>query len=285
MGEIKYNLHNHTYFSDGELSPTGVVELNKKQGYNVIAITDHDSVEGIAEAVRAGERLGVLVIPGVEVSTARSHMLGLFVDYKNPELLGFLKQRRLREKEVSNYIIKGLAGVGYKLTPELISRTTNAQLLNPWKISLALVRLGLVNDEKTARDLVRKVPWLKVELPGTRSASGVSEREAIKLIRGAEGVPILAHPLSNKKQRFRYLQMPFRAFMLKRAGLAGLEVQHPDHSRFERAFLHSVSTLLSLHKTGGADFHNDSNGQMKHWGEIHQSKGVRNSIRALRMRK
>ena len=284
MDEFRYNLHNHTYYSDGELSPAKVIELNKKQGYNAIAITDHDSVEGIPEAIEAGKRLGVLVIPGIEISTAKSHMLGFFVDYKNPELVNFLKQRKMRETEVANHLIQGLVKQGYPLTQEKISKVINARYLNPWNISLALVKLGFAKNEGAAIALVRKVPWLENVSKGTRSAGNVSEREAIKLIRIAKGAPVLAHPFS-AKQKLRYLTVPYRAFMLKRAGLMGLEVQHPSHSRLERGFLHSVSTILSLHKTGGADFHYSVYDQLEEWKRIPQSRGVRKTIRTLHARR
>jgi 3',5'-nucleoside bisphosphate phosphatase len=279
MEEINYNLHNHTYYSDGEVSPTELVRLNKKNGFNVIAITDHDNIEGINEAIIAGKRFGVLVIPGVEISTSKSHILGLFIDPKNPELISFLKKRAIEKKAYANYLINGLAKRGYKLTPEMIQKATNSHDLTPGRASLTLVHAGLVKDEKTANTLIKSLPRFKGPT-NARSIESVSEIEAIRLIKKARGAPILAHPF-HRKQKLRYLIMPFRAFLLKRAGLVGLEVQHPDHSKLERGFLHSISTLLFLRKTGGSDFHNPNSSQINDWKRIKQSKGVKRSIKKL----
>jgi len=137
----------------------------------------------------------------------------------------------------------------------------------------------MVKNEKAARALVGKVPWKKTESVGTRSSNTVTEKEAIMLVRAAQGCPVLAHPLLGNKKRSKYFTFPLRAFTLKRAGLGGLEVQHSDHSRFERGFLHGVATIFALNKTGGADFHGPA--EMEKWIKIPQSKGVSKSIRAL----
>lgn len=278
MVEFRYNLHNHTTFSDGELTPTEVVALNKKQGFNVIAITDHDTLDGVNEAVQAGKKLSVIVIPGIELSTSKSHMLGLFVNPDKSELTDFLNRKSVKKRELSNNVLNELAKIGYRLTPEMISKITKSRDLNPFRIASVLAQSGLVKNEKMARALVQNLSCFKNYISDAKN--NLSEREAIRLIRRANGAPILAHPFSEKR-RFRYLTMPFRAFMLKRAGLVGIEVQHPDHSKFERGFLHAVASVLRLQKTGGSDFHNLQGIEMSSWVRIAQSKTVKKSIKKL----
>jgi 3',5'-nucleoside bisphosphate phosphatase len=278
MVEFKYNLHNHTTFSDGELTPTEVVALNKKQGYNVIAITDHDTIEGVNEAVKAGKKLGVVVIPGIELSTTKSHMLGLFINPEKSELTNFLNRKSIKKRELSTNVLNELAMLGYRLTPEMISKITKARDVNPFRIAFVLTKSGLVKDEKRAREIVQNLSCFKKYVSDSRN--NLSEKEAIMLIKRANGAPILAHPFS-EKHRFRYLTMPFRLFMLKWNGLKGIEVQHPDHSKFERGFLHAVASVLKLKKTGGSDFHDLKGVELSTWRKIAQSKSVQKSIKKL----
>jgi len=272
--EIKYNLHNHTTYSDGELTPAEMVRYNKQHGYNVIAITDHESMEGVREAIEEGKKQGVLVIPGVEIETQNTHMLGLFLNPKNPALEQFLRERQKQQAESQKSILDALAKRGYTLTQEQLKKFTKSTMLSPYRIAKCLAHYGLVSTTQQAQAIISKiVPPERLKIPRGKDS------QAVHLIKNAGGEAIWAHPMSHRRSRMNYLRIPLRAIMLKRKGLSGLEVEHPEQSATEQAFLRALTKIMRLSQSGGADFHDPKDNDMDIWKRRKQREQVKQFLK------
>src|SRR6185312_6284879 len=189
------DLHVHSTASDGLLSPTEVVTLASQRELSTIALTDHDSTSGIDEAVRAGDRFGVEVVPGIELSTAVSagelHMLGYLIDPANEELAAQLAKFRDSRERRAEVMVERLNAAGIKVDLERVRELSAGGAIGRPHVARALVESGLASSTSDAfeRFLVSGklgyVPHFRL------SPSG-----AIDLIHSAGGVAVLAHPFS-----------------------------------------------------------------------------------------
>ena len=189
------DLHVHSSASDGSFPPAEVVRLAKEGGLTAMALTDHDTVDGLPEAVAAGESLGVEIIPGVEISAqfpgGTMHILGLFVDYHNGLLdqrLAVLKQARL---DRNPQIISKLNALGIPITMARVEEISGGGQVGRPHIARALMELGRVRDLQEAFD--KYLGWRK---PGYVSKFRFSPEAALAMIREAKGIPVLAHPFT-----------------------------------------------------------------------------------------
>ena len=245
----RVDLHTHTTVSDGTLSPTALVELAAKVGLAAIAITDHDHLGALPEARRAGDRLGVEIVAGVELSVsygdADVHLLGYFVDPDEPRLAARLAQFRAVREERGRLIVEKLQALGVDIQ---MSDLPAAQSVGRPHVAQALVAKGIV---KSVDEAFQK--WLGDGGPAYVEKAKMDGREAIALVHGAGGVAVLAHPgLLSDKVRYRALRE------LAAAGLDGVEVEHSRHSAEERRRLRDLAAELSLIETGGSDFHGEN---------------------------
>ena len=202
------DLHVHSNASDGSFPPAEVVRHAKEGGLTAMALTDHDTVDGLAEAVAAGEQLGVEIIPGVEISaqfpSGTMHILGLFVDYHNGLLdqrLAVLKQARI---DRNPQIINKLNALGLPVTMARVEEISGGGQVGRPHIARALMEAGYVKDLQEAFD----------KYLGYRKAAYVSKfrfppDQALTMIREAKGIPVLAHPFT--------------------LGLGGLSPEKPGH--------------------------------------------------------
>jgi 3',5'-nucleoside bisphosphate phosphatase len=229
-----------------------VVRLAKAGGLTAMALTDHDTVDGLPEAVAAGERLGVEVIPGVEISArfpgGTMHILGLFVDYTDGRLderLGVLKQARI---DRNPQIIAKLNALGIPITMARVEEISGGGQVGRPHIARALLEGGYIRtmDEAFERYL------------GNRGPAYVHKfrflpEEALAMIREAQGIPILAHPFTlNQGSAYALRHLLIE---LKGQGLAGLEVFYPEHTPEQEARYLKLAQDLDLLITGGSDFH------------------------------
>lgn len=248
----KCDFHLHTLVSDGDFSVEYVVARQKNLGLDIISITDHDTVDGVAEAMEVGRSLGVRVIPGVELSTMSDrevHILGYGVDYRNR---GFVKElqrlRGLRERR-NELMIQKLNGLGVRITAEDVRLVATGTTTGRSHIAKAMVRKGYVFSVNQAFD----------EYLGFGKKAYVKERritpqEGIKLILRFGGVPVLAHPYS--------LEMTFDeadGFVceLKKEGLKGIESEYFSHTNEDKEKFGKLAEKYGLVKTGGSDFHRE----------------------------
>jgi 3',5'-nucleoside bisphosphate phosphatase len=229
-----------------------VVRYAKEGGLKAMALTDHDTVDGLAEAVAAGEQVGVEIIPGVEISAqfpgGTMHILGLFVDYHNGLLdqrLAVLKQARI---DRNPQIIAKLNALGIPITMARVEEISGGGQVGRPHIARALMELGAVQDLQEAFD--KYLGWRK---PGYVSKFRFPPDQALAMIREAKGIPVLAHPFTlglGSAYALKNLIVE-----LKGLGLAGLEVFYSEHTREQEALYLKLARELDLLITGGSDYH------------------------------
>jgi predicted metal-dependent phosphoesterase TrpH len=260
--EHSVDYHNHTYYSDGTDSPAKVVKRAKEKGLHTIAITDHDGVDGIGEAMVAGEALDIRVIAGIELSAKGEggenvHILGYHIDPKEPRLLAAIQEIREKREERNEKLLAALAEEGYPLAMEdLITREGQSFIGKPI-FARAMVKKGYIDCPEQAFDEIFSKPALrkikKMKLP---------VGEAIDLIKGAGGIPVLAHPMEVDKigkrgtEKF-YENLDLLLGNLRKKGLRGLECFYPDHTEEETMKLIDLAEKYHLHITRGSDYHGD----------------------------
>lgn len=256
MGYI--DLHTHSTASDGTLSPRALVRHAAEVGLCAIALTDHDSVLGVREAVEAGREFGVRVIPGVELSAeypGELHILGLFLDAENPALTKALA-RIVEHRGARNIkMLEKLGEIGIKISFDEVSDISAGGAVGRVHIARALVNRGHAKgiDEAFKKYLVRGAPgYARREKP--------SPEDAIKIIKSAGGIAVLAHPV------FLELNAPGLRKLLTKLmgyGLGGLECIYPEHDeRATREYI-SIARELGLYITGGSDFHGENKPRIK----------------------
>ena len=240
------DLHAHTTASDGLLSPSELVAEARTAGLAAIAITDHDTVDGVAEAiVAAGE--AIRVIPGIELSGTvgerEAHVLGYFVDPMSPSLLGALADFRRQRIDRMGRFADRLTELGLPLTlAEILAETSGGAAGRP-HVARAMVRRGYVTSVAEAFEL-----YLTAGRPSFVPKAEFSPEACIAVIRDAGGAASLAHPYgTGDPEAF--------AMRLRVAGLTGLEVEYGAYSEDQRAVLREIAARHGLVATGGSDFH------------------------------
>ncbi len=243
----KADLHVHTTFSDGVLTPTEIVERAHEVGLDAVAITDHDSVAGVPEAAEAGRRLGVQVVPGVEINTdvpgSEVHMLGYFLDIESPalkEALHGLREGRLRRAERMVLLLRRI-GVPVRLERVLEIAGGGAAVGRP-HVAQAIIELGRASDMNDAFG-----KYLGRGRPAHAARRKFTPEQAIGIIRAAGGVPVLAHPALSGCDR------KVRGWV--RAGMRGIEADHSEHQDAQVCAYRRLARDLGLIATAGSDFH------------------------------
>lgn len=215
-----------------------------------LALTDHDTMDGVSEAIEAGERLGVRVIPGVELSvqapSGSMHLLGYFREPAPEPLCARLGALRAAREDRARRMVARLAAIGAPIDYEDVRARASGAIGRP-HVADALVAAGHARDRQDAFDR-----FLADGGPGYVPHEGLGPREAIGLIAASGGASSLAHPAS--------LRMPERELgdyvhRLATWGLGGIEVHRPDHTPERRARLARLATRHHLVATGGSDFH------------------------------
>ena len=247
----RIDLHLHTTHSDGSLSPTDVLRLAHKAGVTALAITDHDIVTGIPEALAAGAELGIEIIPGVEISSrvgnSELHILGYCLQWQDPELnrrLAFLRESRHSRNP---QIIERLRALGLDVTYEEVRALAGTDAVGRPHIARLLMDKHYVTSAKDAFDryLAEGRPaYVARELP--------SPADAIAWIRAAGGVAVLAHPTWAKVSGESLNAL---LISLKAEGLGGIEVHYSSHTKRQTREYHDLAKRLDLLITGGSDFH------------------------------
>jgi 3',5'-nucleoside bisphosphate phosphatase len=249
-GGRRIDLHAHTIFSDGSLSPPGLVALALERGVAVLAITDHDSVEALPHA-RAAAGSALELVPGIEMSTAAEgfdlHVLGYFLDPTHPGLLTTLARFREERMNRARAMVERLAGLGLPVSADAVFALAGPGVVGRPHVAEALRRAGYV---ETVDDAFRRYLGAHGEAYVPRPA--FAPGEAITLIHAAGGVSVLAHPgpmLSDALIERLVTQ-----------GLRGLEVWHPVHGAAQVRRYRALARRLDLLETGGSDFHHVGRG-------------------------
>lgn len=247
----RLDLHLHTTHSDGSCTPTEVVNMARHAGVTALAITDHDIMTGVTEAMTAGQQCGIEIIPGVEISSftgnSELHVLGYFLDQQDPDLLARLKTLRDGRHRRNPQIIERLQTLGIDITYDEVRALAGSDSVGRPHIARALMDKRVVTSAKEAFDRFLaegKPAYVPRELP--------SPAEAICWIKAARGLAVLAHPTWVKVAEQSLVDL---VRQLKADGLDGVEVYYSTHAaRQTREYL-SLAQQLGLLVTGGSDFH------------------------------
>lgn len=252
----KCDLHMHTTHSDGSLSSCELVQKAASAGLNLISITDHDSINGIDEAVECGKDLGIEVIPGVEISTdindKEIHLLGYFIDTKSDELLKYLSFFRDERFHRALRIVKKLQQLGLKITmDDVMNQAQNSAVGRP-HVAYAMVELGIIENYYDAFE-----KYIGDRGPAYERKIHVSPQSALKLINDANGLSFIAHP--------GFMDEVTLLHLIK-AGVDGIEVIHPSHKPFQEKFYKGIVSQYCLLESGGSDFHGGKKGDDENLG-------------------
>lgn len=246
------DLHIHTTASDGSLTPTQVVQLARKKGFSLIAVTDHDTMGGVAEALEAGKKYNVDVVPGVEISsgvTLEVHMLGYGMSPDHPVMKAMMENMRAARVERMERIIENLQKMGVPITVEEVEAVAGGAIGRP-HIAQVLIAHGLVPDVRTAfREYIGVGAKAYVE------RRKMTSEQVIANIRDAGGVPVLAH---GGLLRISEVELNQWIDSMAKKGLMGLECYHNAHTPQMERLLRAAAERNGLLVTGGSDFHGAS---------------------------
>ena len=251
----RIDLHLHTRYSDGSLTPAEVVDLAHQAGVTAMAITDHDVVDGIPHAMEAATKLGIEVITGVELSSRFNeqelHVLGYFFDWQDQVFRDHLaRQCRSRRARIPQ-TIERLNALGLELSEDEVKAKAGSGSIGRPHIAQVLVDKGYVRHIQEAFDRYLG-EGAAAYVPRTLSDT----REVITWIRNAGGVPVLAHPTWTRCQGEPLYRL---CAGLKEAGLLGLEVFYSTHNPKQTSRYLELAKRLDLLITGGSDFHGAAN--------------------------
>ncbi|MGC8798254.1 MAG: PHP domain-containing protein [candidate division WOR-3 bacterium] len=260
--EAVVDLHIHTVFSDGLFTPEQVVIRAQQLGFTAVAITDHDSVDGIERARQQGRRCGVEVVPGAEfscnVNGADVHILGYCFDYQNPKIQRFFNEvREFRLARAGRMVAKlnELSAGRWQVSLERVKEIAGAGAVGRPHIAQALVEAGGVASMSEAFE-----KYIGYDGPAYFPKMRLSPGEVIELIHRTGGVAVVAHPATYGNDGLVYLVIA--------AGIDGIEVWHPEHN--QRAVDHylEMAQKNGLLVTGGSDCHGGRKFGQVYLGEV-----------------
>ena len=244
---MRADLHVHSTASDGSLTPGALVDVALKAGLTHLAITDHDSIDGLDEAVAAAKGTGLTLIPAVELSALEPvgldvHVLGFRVDPTDLVFRAILADLRAARLERAATMIESLDDGGFRVTLDDVLAHARGGAVGRSHVARALVEAGHVADVANAFDRL-----IGRGRPHYIPKSSHTTREAILLIREAGGLAVIAHPGVN--------DLSALAMDLSVHELDGIEAYHADHTPAQRDFFSELANRRGLFTTGGSDFH------------------------------
>jgi 3',5'-nucleoside bisphosphate phosphatase len=243
----KVDLHLHSTESDGRLSPTALVELAHRNGVSRMSLTDHDTTNGLVEARAVGQRLGVEVIPGIEVSVdipgSEIHMIGLFLDYEQPDFQEMLSKFRAGRLGRAEGMVQRLNDLGVPISMERVLEIAGEASVGRPHVAQALLEAGHISQISEAFD-----KYIDRNGPAYVERLKLTPAESIELIHSVRGMAIMAHPLftDNVEQIIPELAND---------GLDGVECYYPSHSPADVERVLAMVRSAGLLSSGGSDFH------------------------------
>ena len=247
------DLHVHTKYSDGLFTPGEVITHAKNKGLSCIAITDHDSVQGVDEAMCAGNGNGIEVIPGVEISAEENgkemHILGYYIDYKDKSFLDFLKEIRKDRISRCYKMVEALSERGVNINAKELIESYGDVSISRLHIAHYMAQTGLVKDWREAFS-----KYIGDTKPCYVSNFSFSSKEVIDRIKLAKGVSVIAHPGLNK--------LDYILPRLLAEGIQGIEAYHGKHNESAVKKYSDFADENNLVITGGSDCHGRAKGDM-----------------------
>ena len=245
------DLHVHSTASDGSCTPAQVVALAKDASLAAIALTDHDTISGIDDALVASKNQELPVIPGVELSCIYKekeiHILGLYIDHKNQQLLDFLAVNSKKREARNRTMLDAFRSDGFDLTMDDLLCGNPNTIITRAHFARALLSKGYV---KTVDQAFKK--YLNPDCPYYRKREIITPEESISVINQAGGIAVLAHPCLYK---LGWNETEELILCLKNAGLFGVECFHSSNNQYESGKLRTITEKHGLAITGGSDFH------------------------------
>lgn len=243
----KADFHVHTTASDGVYTPHQIVQKATENGLEYLAITDHDTTDGVQEALKTARDFNLTVIPGVEISTdskhGLAHVLGYFIDYNNKELVETLKEMRRSRKLRASDMVAKLQELGMKIEWERVKEIAGDASIGRPHIAQALLEKKYIASFAEAFH-----KYIGQGGPAYVERIKITPEEAVRMIKQAGGLAVLAHPFT--------LDEPETLIQnLKKAGLSGIEVFYGEYGEAEIEKLSEFADKYGLLKTGGSDFH------------------------------
>ncbi|KAF0152814.1 MAG: PHP domain-containing protein [Ignavibacteria bacterium] len=267
----KIDLHTHTLYSDGALTPCELVQLAYKNEINTLSITDHDSVYAIKEATECALDLGIELITGVEISTdlddKEIHLLAYFIDLDNDELQKYLQFFRDERIHRAKRIVKKLQNLGLKITfDDVLDHAKNSAVGRP-HIAYAMADLGIVKNYQEAFE-----KYIGDYGPAFERKIHVSPQSALKLINDAGGLSFIAHPGFMKENLL---------MSLIKTGVDGIETIHPCHNENQIQFYRGIVNQYCLLESGGSDFHGGKKMDNENLGKYYISGNQLDAMRKM----
>jgi predicted metal-dependent phosphoesterase TrpH len=272
------DLHTHSTFSDGSLTPEALVDAAVEAGLSALALTDHDTTDGIPRFMAAAEAAGITGVPGVELSvdsaSGTMHVLGYCVDLENADFQTALRLIRDGRERRNHKVLTALAALGMPLDWNTVAGLAGGDVVGRPHIAQAMIDTGYVSNKQVAFK-----QFLGKGLPAYVERFRFSSAEGIARIRNAGGIAVLAHPFT-----LRLKPKKLRACVteLKAEGLQGIETFYPEHSPILVQQYQKLACSLDLVMTGGSDFHGAGNPAIKigrGFGNIHVTDGILDGLR------
>lgn len=257
---MKYiDLHVHSNASDGSFSPTEVVQLAIEADMTAIALTDHDTVSGVAEAIEAAADTDLQIVPGVELSCVYKeteiHILGLYVNHLDSSLKEYLVETAKKRSSRNEEMLAAFRADGFDITMEDLIGDHPMTTITRAHFARALCSKGYVSSPDQA---FKK--YLDPGCPYYRKRELITPEDSIRAIRSAGGFPVLAHPCQYK---FGWKGTEELVSHLKSIGLGGLECYHSSNNQYESGKLRVIADKHALAVTGGSDFHGSAKPDIK----------------------
>ena len=244
------DLHTHSLKSDGSMTPAEVVREAKKAGLAAIALSDHDTVDGLPEAIAEGEKIGVEVIPAIEFSVqskTETHILGYFIDYNNPHLKQMMKEVVDLRIERNHVTTQRLNELGFDITIEEVRALAPNNFVGRAHFARVLMDKGYTQSVKEGFE-----KYMSVGKYAYCEKQRLTARDAVELIAECGGISFLAHPHLTKLP-----DDELKEFLaeLKSYGLCGIEGYYTDYTPEMQAKYHALAEEMGLMISGGTDFH------------------------------
>ncbi|MGE5334467.1 MAG: PHP domain-containing protein [Nitrososphaerota archaeon] len=243
------DLHTHSTASDGLQTPTELIELAHQAGLTMIALTDHDTTDGLAEAQAAGAAYGITVIPGIEINTylphgrGEAHVLGYYFETANSDLQAFLRFLRETREKRGERMVALLREQGFDITWQRVRELAHGAVGRP-HVALALMEKGYAESISDAFDR-----YISPGRPAYVPRFKMVPEDAVRMLRSVRGVPVLAHPM-----RLYGLEDDLLPRLME-AGLLGLECYYGQYDDGTVAHLLALAEQHGLIATGGSDYH------------------------------
>ncbi|PRX29885.1 hypothetical protein BX659_10898 [Orenia metallireducens] len=240
------DLHLHTTASDGSYTPTELVTKAKKLGFSAIAITDHDTVGGIEEGLKAAEELGIELIPGIEMNTdyenTEIHILGYYIDYQDKNFINILADLKEARYNRIRKIVSKLNDLGLEIAFDEVNKLADGGALGRPHIAQIMLNKGYVQEWSQAFD-----QYIAKGAPAYVERKKITPKKAIGIIKEAGGVPVIAHPALMERDDLLKTLLEW--------GIEGIEVYHTEHDRIDSQRYLEYARENDLLVTAGSDCH------------------------------